>query len=151
MGPAVVWWSRHYDACLHTRSCDLYRQECDDLWYTHRSVSQRCNPDGVGVFLGWASKGQRPAGGGEQWVAAGMLQPRGHGDAPPLYVARGKPERNNPAGGAEGYEGTHTSTDTFMRWMCLFCLFKQVVVLSLLPYLVWIFWLFRLVKNKTAC
>lgn len=57
-----------------------------------------------------------------------MLQPCGHGDAPPLNVARGKPERNNPAGGAEGYEGTHTSTNTFTHWISLFCLLKQVTL-----------------------
>lgn len=50
---------------------------------------------------------QRPAGCGKRRVAAGKLQPPGHGDAPPLHVAGGERPRNHPAGCSQGCEGTH--------------------------------------------
>lgn len=51
-----------------------------------------------------------------------MLQSCGHGDSPSLYVTGGKRKRNNPAGGAEGPEGTYTHTHTRSThnfiWLC---------------------------------
>lgn len=58
-----------------------------------------------GCFTGWPSARQRPAGRCKRRDAAGMLQSRGHGDAPPLYVAGRKPKRDDPAGGVKGSEG----------------------------------------------
>lgn len=62
----------------------------------------------MGVFTGWPSARQRPAGSCERRVAAGMLQSRGHGDAPPIHVARRKPKRDDPAGGVKGFEGRYS-------------------------------------------
>lgn len=63
--------------CCSTQAHVFLRQELADL----------LRPLFLFFLPGRASESERPAGGGEQRVAAGMLQSRGHGDAAPLHVA----------------------------------------------------------------
>lgn len=68
-----------------------------------------CCSDGVIPFIcalaGRTVVCQRPAGGGERRVSAGLLQPSGHGDSSPLHVPGGDRQGDHPAGCTQGYEG----------------------------------------------
>lgn len=93
------WWSWR---CV--QGPDLLVQTCKPI-----KMIVTCCGDGVIPFIcalaGRTLVRQRPAGGGERRVSAGLLQPSGHGDTSPLHVPGGERQRDHPAGCTEGYEG----------------------------------------------